>query len=76
MDRLIEVLRGIDEVEVARARTLAGTETWRGPRADAVREDLNRIHFILSDAVERAIVHGSSRSLSIDTDTPRDPWGH
>lgn len=76
MDRLIQALRGVDEGEVARARGLAGSETWSGPRADAVREDLKRIHLILSDAIEIACLHRSSALSSIDADAPHDQWGY
>jgi hypothetical protein len=75
MDRLIQALRGVDEVEVARARSLAGSETWSGPRADAVREDLKRIHLILSDAIELAWLHRSSALYSIDAELSHDQWG-
>ena len=74
MDRLIQVLRAIDEVEVERARILAGNETWKGPRADAVREDLRRIHLFLSDAIELAVHHRSSRQYSIDIDASHSQW--
>ncbi|MFM8856789.1 MAG: hypothetical protein ACKOI2_06220 [Actinomycetota bacterium] len=74
MDRLIQVLRGIDEVEVARARVLAGDETWSGPRADAVRDDLKRLHLILCDAVDLAIHIRSARQQSIDTEPLHNTW--
>jgi hypothetical protein len=74
MDRLIQVLRGISEVDVPRARSLAGNETWNGPRAEAVREDLQRLHVIVSDALELALHHRSSRQYSIDTDDSHGQW--
>jgi hypothetical protein len=74
MDRLIQVLRAIDEVEVERARILAGNETWKGPRADAVREDLKRVQLILSEAIELAVHHRSSHMFSIDAHRPDSQW--
>lgn len=74
MDRLVQLLREIDEHELARTRTLTGPETWDGPRADAVREDLHRLHRVILDALELAHRHRTSHESSTRDQIRFDPW--
>lgn len=54
------LLGNLIEIDVPAMSALAGDETWRGPRADDVREDLQKIHRLLTeirDISSRASVH-------------------
>jgi hypothetical protein len=53
-------LRDLIEIDMPAVSALAGDETWRGPRADDVREDLQKIRRLLAEIREissRASVH-------------------
>lgn len=53
MEALTRFLREIVEVELPRARRIAGDETWKGPRADVVAGDLERLHRLLASTLDR-----------------------
>lgn len=54
MQTLITLVRNVEDVELSRAWHLSDVDTWNGPRADVVREELRRLRLILRQVIELA----------------------
>lgn len=54
MEALVQLLREILESDLPRTRYLSGDETWHGPRADLLTDELGRLSQILIAAHDSA----------------------